>query len=229
MADPAPTYTPAHADRLRHLADPEGVRILSRESHEAIGAALGQIERLRAEVDTLRDLANRATNDAENAADAVDTLRQIGEVIGCDHADGADDRARLVRCVRETVEGLRDEIARLRLRPDRRARTHWPDCWRAEGHHGCAVARAEQIQAEVDRLTPRWTDRAPTEPGPYWYRPPEKKQGFAVQVFWSLWQGEATLLVDDLDGDKPKAVTETPGRWSGPILPPAEAGEGRVD
>jgi hypothetical protein len=35
MADPAPTYTPAHADRLRHLADPEGVRILSRESHEA--------------------------------------------------------------------------------------------------------------------------------------------------------------------------------------------------
>lgn len=46
MADPAPAFTAEHRRRLEHLADPEGVRILSVESHAAIRAALVELDHL---------------------------------------------------------------------------------------------------------------------------------------------------------------------------------------
>lgn len=31
-------------------------------------------------------------------------------------------------------------------------RTHWDECWRVVGHHGCAIARAEVLSAELAAL-----------------------------------------------------------------------------
>lgn len=36
--------------------------------------------------------------------------------------------------------------------PPDTGRTHWDDCWRERGHHNCAVARVERLEAERDAL-----------------------------------------------------------------------------
>jgi hypothetical protein len=64
----------------------------------------------RAEAERLREMARRARDDADSTADAVVALRQIGDIIGCEHTDGPDDRARLVRCVRDAFRRLKSDL-----------------------------------------------------------------------------------------------------------------------
>lgn len=34
----------------------------------------------------------------------------------------------------------------------KRGKTHWVDCWKAKGHHNCAVARVRELEQERDAL-----------------------------------------------------------------------------
>ncbi|MDR3637902.1 MAG: hypothetical protein P4L84_29120 [Isosphaeraceae bacterium] len=68
------------------------------------------VDGARAEMEQLRGIARCAKDDAECMADAVEALREIGDIIGCGHVDGSDERARLVRCVREEFERLKAEL-----------------------------------------------------------------------------------------------------------------------
>lgn len=77
---------------------------------------LAEATALRSEVEGLRRLANEAHAKLDDTEDLVDCLRRIGDIIGCNHVQGKDDRARFVRCVRDEIERLtqeRDAIARL--------------------------------------------------------------------------------------------------------------------
>lgn len=47
-------------------------------------------------------------------ADAVEALRDIGKVTGCDHIDGPDGRRQLVNCVEQTIEALRLDVLKYR-------------------------------------------------------------------------------------------------------------------
>lgn len=58
-----------------------------------------QIEQFSVENEDLRD-------ELDCLADAVDALRRIGQIVGCDHVGDAFGRAKLVRCVREEFERL---------------------------------------------------------------------------------------------------------------------------
>jgi hypothetical protein len=80
--------------------------------------ALAERDEARRESEGLRGIARTAKDDAECAADAVDALRRIGETIGCEHADGPDDRARLVRCVRDSLASLRARLAEAEAQRD---------------------------------------------------------------------------------------------------------------
>lgn len=117
------------------------------------------------------------------------------------------------------VEAALAEIDRLRLPPDERARTHWDGCWRDPGHHACAVAEVLRRQAEVDRLTLRWSDAKPTVTGPYLHRDPSGR----VTVGW--------FTADDHGGVWAAASgagcgygwpAEMKGQWAGPIPLPIE-------
>ena len=44
---------------------------------------------------------------------------------------------------------LRDEVERLKtaIADGHEGTTHWEDCYKARGHHACAVARVEELEA----------------------------------------------------------------------------------
>jgi hypothetical protein len=73
-------------------------------------------ESLRSEVDRLIQLGRKQAEEIErlnDMVDAVEVLRDIGNVIGCDHVDGPDERRQLVNC-------LEQEFARVNYELDRK-------------------------------------------------------------------------------------------------------------
>lgn len=81
------------------------------------------IRDLSDEVTALRRLCQRQQDEIgelNGMADAVERLRDIGRVVGCDHVDDPDGRRQLVNCVDQ-------EFARLQadLDPERRKRQHY--------------------------------------------------------------------------------------------------------
>lgn len=72
------------------------------------------IRDLHDEVKLLRDLGVRQRAEIEelnSMQDAVERLRDIGKVVGCDHVDDPDGRLSLINCVESTI----DELHRLLL------------------------------------------------------------------------------------------------------------------
>lgn len=67
----------------------------------------GRLCARQAENAELRRRLDSAVTGIEDRDDAIDCLRRIGDIVGCDHADGRDDRMRLIRCVREEFERLK--------------------------------------------------------------------------------------------------------------------------
>jgi hypothetical protein len=71
----------------------------------------------------------------------------------------------------------------------------------------------ETLRAEVDRLTPRWTDQKPTEEGPRWYR---EHPDFPIVI--TLYRGPNTAL--HAEGYRGTTVADLPGEWSDRPIPP---------
>jgi hypothetical protein len=75
----------------------------------ALDVAISQLERER---DQLRDLGSRQSREIENLrcmADAVEVLRDIGKVFGCDHVDDPDGRRQLVNCIDQEFQRVNEE------------------------------------------------------------------------------------------------------------------------
>ena len=49
------------------------------------------------------------------------------------------------RCTLAENAALRRQLAELRPPPSSRGRTHWETCWKAAGHHECAIAKVEAL------------------------------------------------------------------------------------
>ena len=86
----------------------------------------------------------------------------------------------------------------LRLTQDD-GRTHWDECWRVRGHHGCAVARAElaheriaTLEAWRQRIEARATservnaDRANAARDDGWYPRYQTATAAALALEWAL-------------------------------------------
>lgn len=68
---------------------------------------------LREECSRLRSLASKQADEIGNLnslADAVEVLRDIGRVTGCGHVDDPDGRRKLVDCVEQTIDNLREAL-----------------------------------------------------------------------------------------------------------------------
>ena len=57
----------------------------------------------------------------------------------------------LVLKLADALEAYEEEIEQLRSPPGGPGATHWEGCWRARGHHECAVAEIERLREELDR------------------------------------------------------------------------------
>ena len=76
-----------------------------------------EIAHLKEENNRLRLLCNKQQDEIvtlNEYADAVDALRDIGKVIGCDHVDGPDGRRQLVNCVEQVFNNETATNDRLR-------------------------------------------------------------------------------------------------------------------
>jgi hypothetical protein len=69
-------------------------------------------------IEGLRSRCRRAEEVRDDLQDAVECLRRVGELIGCDHVEGRDERAALVRCVTVEIRRLRDFEATATARLD---------------------------------------------------------------------------------------------------------------
>lgn len=68
------------------------------------------------EIDRLRAFCRKQQEEIETLigyADAVERLRDIGTVTGCDHVDSPDGRRQLVNCVEQLMDRLEDRIMEL--------------------------------------------------------------------------------------------------------------------
>lgn len=68
---------------------------------------LAELERLRRENEELQKLVSRQRSEIEDLADMADSvecLRDIGNLIGCDHVNDRDGRRQLVNCVEQSLE-----------------------------------------------------------------------------------------------------------------------------
>lgn len=68
-----------------------------------------EIAALKSENNQLRLLCHKQQDEIETLneyADAVECLRDIGKVIGCDHVDCRDGRRKLVNCVEQEFDRL---------------------------------------------------------------------------------------------------------------------------
>lgn len=66
-----------------------------------------EIAHLKEENNRLRLLCNKQQDEISTLnefADAVEVLREIGKLTGCDHFDCRDSRRQLVNCVEQTIE-----------------------------------------------------------------------------------------------------------------------------
>lgn len=81
-------------DRLRNdEGSPDGV---ARDAEKVITHLVEKRDELQSEVNRLLDFA-----------------RRIGAIVGCGHTENAEDRARLVQCVRQTIAAAPDLLAAL--------------------------------------------------------------------------------------------------------------------
>lgn len=74
----------------------------------------------------------------------------------------------------------------------------------------CSLIRMGYAAAQ-----PQWSDQPPTVPGWYWYRPPYNSKPAIIEVC----NLRGVLLGDDTD----IPISEWPGQWAGPIIPPDSA------
>lgn len=103
---------------------PEISSLMSLAVASAIAAKDAEIQRLRERVAELerqekylREACSRQATEIENIgymADAVERLRDIGNVTGCDHVDSSGGRRQLVNCVEQVLTAAEAENARLR-------------------------------------------------------------------------------------------------------------------
>lgn len=68
---------------------------------------------LREECSRLRSLASKQAEEIaglSSVVDAVEILRDIGRITGCGHVDDPDGRRKLVNCVEQTIDDLREAL-----------------------------------------------------------------------------------------------------------------------
>lgn len=99
-----------HRKKVESLLVPSNVPYFSASERISIREMLSEIDRLKAELE-------RTASDRDDLADAVECLRRLGEISGCDHVQGRDDRVRQVRCIEETFDRLKAELAQARATP----------------------------------------------------------------------------------------------------------------
>jgi hypothetical protein len=94
--------------RLRHQAATlevtELVTVYPSDVVEVFDALKAQIVDANREVESLRRIDRQRCEELDELremSDAVERLRDVGKVIGCDHVDSADGRLALVKCVEE--------------------------------------------------------------------------------------------------------------------------------
>jgi hypothetical protein len=84
---------------------------------EKCAAQSAELAAKDAEIQRLRELSSKqqlAIEDLQDMSDAVERLRDIGRVIGCDHVDDPDGRLNLVRCVETTIAEWEQKWLQLR-------------------------------------------------------------------------------------------------------------------
>jgi hypothetical protein len=93
---------PTRGDGWRRLL--HGLAEALEQSQRSAANWEARANRMRYERDEIRKLARQARNEADDLADAVDCLDQIGQMVGFSQADwGPVDRQRLVREVWERL------------------------------------------------------------------------------------------------------------------------------
>lgn len=81
-----------------------------------------EVARWENEAERLRQFSSRQHEEIETLnsyADAVEVLRDIGNVIGCGHIDDPDGRRQLVNCVEQEWQRMESDLSQLRAENER--------------------------------------------------------------------------------------------------------------
>ena len=90
--------------------------------------------------------------DADDLRQGADTITALRRELELAHTARRQIAASLDTADEENA-ALRQQVEALRPRQQNEGTTHWEGCWRTRGHHDCAVAKVEAMEAERSAQT----------------------------------------------------------------------------
>jgi len=93
---------------------------------------------------------DKANERIVNLTRSIDKIEAENAALKAALATTEDVAGRMIAAMSDKIDSI--EADRSALKPRANDDSHWDTCWQAGGHHECAVAKVQELQAEVKDL-----------------------------------------------------------------------------